>query len=402
MNVQRQPAVDPVGLVEHPLPHQRRHVSGQRVRDDQQRAVDLAAAHPHLVEHDRQQQPEREADRHRDDGEHEVPGQDARERPLELVVREHLAIVREPDAGGEAGAQLGAVLGDEEALVLVIDDARRDVGDRPGIGVVDARRRALDGLAAGDRDRRVLGLARHHVEVRISREAGQRTNVAGAHTGVVAHRLDERPSRRRQRRDLGVGEVELGQLGLGSEEELLGLGVVEREAGEQSVGIRERGHVVTRRPLHRLHRLALDLVDRLRPGEHVARAVVGRRRVRRVQHRVEGEDDEEEHPRQEVLHRHEAPRQVGHVEGDERDEQDGDVAPRLVVDRRDHAGDRHCVGGAERQDLDDPARRGPAPAPERRGLRQVERRRPGVPRRRHHVGHLPSRRSRTECPRRRR
>ena len=54
--------------------------------------------------------------------------------------------------------------------------------------------------------------------------AGQRPYLTGAHPGEVAGRLDERPARGDQRGQLGIGEVELGQLGVGAEEQLLASG----------------------------------------------------------------------------------------------------------------------------------------------------------------------------------
>ena len=81
--------------------------AGQGVRDDDQRAVELAAAHALVVEHHGEQQPEGEARR---------PPTAARTRTFqastrsevaqELGVGEHLAVVVEPDVGEEAGAQL--------------------------------------------------------------------------------------------------------------------------------------------------------------------------------------------------------------------------------------------------------------------------------------------------------
>ncbi len=247
----------------------------------------------------------------------------------------------------------------------MVHDAGGGVGDRVGVRVVDAGRGALVRLPAGDRDRRALGLARHLVRRRV-RVAGQRAHLAGAHAGVVAHRLHERAPGRGERLQLGGRGVELGQLGVGAEEQLAGLGVVQAEAGERSVGSLQRGDVVARRSRHGGHRLALDLGDRLRPADHVAGAVVGERRVRRVEHRVDAEHGEEEQPRQEVLHRDEAPWQVHDVEGDERRAEDRGVAPRLLVDRRDHPGDGDGVGEPQQQDLGDPARRrGPEPVARR-------------------------------------
>ncbi len=73
-DVDTEPLVDAKRLVEHPLPHQRRHEARQGVRDDQQRPVDLAALHPHVVEHDGEEQAEGERDDDGGEGEGEVPG----------------------------------------------------------------------------------------------------------------------------------------------------------------------------------------------------------------------------------------------------------------------------------------------------------------------------------------
>ena len=202
---------------------------------------------------------------------------------------------------------------------------------------------------------------------------------------------------------MDIIEVELGELGVGSEEELLALWIEQSEPGEQPAGVLHRRDVVTRRPFHRLDGLALDLIDRLRLGEDVAGPIVRRRGVGRVQHRVDAEDGEEEETRQEVLHRNEAPRQVDDVEGDEGQAKDGDVSPGFVVDGHDQPGHGDGVGGAEQEDLDHPPGDRPAAATaEDAGVLLLEGRRPARSGRRVPLRHGASRRSATGSARRRR
>ena len=112
-------------------PDERGHERRQGVGDDDQRAVDLAAAHALVVEHHRQAEADGERDEHRAAAAktmfHE---QDAHEGAPEWRRREDLGVVGEPDPTRKPGLSRDPSSAVNGPLDRAVDGAGVEIGDR--------------------------------------------------------------------------------------------------------------------------------------------------------------------------------------------------------------------------------------------------------------------------------
>ena len=97
MSRPKQPVDEPEVGVEHVPPDQQHRERRHRVRQDEQRAVEALAAQPLGVQHDRDQQAEREGQPDDGDREGEVPDQDPKNDAGDDRVGQHVGEVAEAD-----------------------------------------------------------------------------------------------------------------------------------------------------------------------------------------------------------------------------------------------------------------------------------------------------------------
>ncbi len=314
-------------LVHHARPDE----GGQERRDgvgqDHRHPVPPAPAHPHVVEDDREEQPQEERRGHRDEREREGPERHVDERPGQARVGDGAHEVVEADGDLPAGQQLLAVVGREGAGADVgVDGARRDIRHRAGGLVVLERRDVLVGVRAVGRAQRAV--------VRI---VGERHRELGDLVGAGEH----------------VGEAEGRPAVDGDGLAALHLGVDRLERGwsfvptyaspsgsvARSPSVPRRSTTVTGiggRVLDALERRGHERRDRLLLRAVVARAVVGEGDVPRVDEHEHLEDHEEDHARREVLRRELAAREVDPVD-DRRDDGDDRRDEPLAARRRARA-----------------------------------------------------------------
>ncbi len=150
-------------LIQHARPHQTRQVRGEGVRQDHEDAVDLLAAQRRVVQDDREEETEREADEGGEGGEDERPDRHPQQGVADLLVREDAGEVVPPDEHAPAGREGLAVLGAEVAFPVVdVDLSGLGVRERVGRFVVfEARGEDVGVLAVGRAERAVVDVVGH-------------------------------------------------------------------------------------------------------------------------------------------------------------------------------------------------------------------------------------------------
>ncbi len=338
--------------VQHGLPHQSGEDERQAVRDDQQQPVDLLAAHPALVHHQRQDQPEAEVQDRGQDREREGPQQDRDEAFAHRWVGEQLGVVLESDADLPTRIELLA-LGATKLPIVVV--GRIDLaGDGVDHGVLCrvVREAGLRLAGLGDRlgpqvdalvlvDRWLQGVP-----------LGLVVGVAGA--SVPRFRLwypvtpvTFSPLRWIRRRPPGSGPrwwrwtpaPVCGSVTSMETTPSLTIGTT-AYCGPPSTATTFCAWIAT-------------MDASLSP--EMARPVVGERGIGGEVHRVQLEHEQEHQPRQQVLQRQVAANEVGVVDREEDDPEEHDGQPPLVGDCLHHRPDQQGIGESDEDDLDERA-----------------------------------------------
>ena len=335
----------PKSLVEHSLPDQRRQERREGVGQDHDDPVVLLALHPRIVEHDREEQAEREGRRHREDGEHERPDEHGEEGPTDRLGGERPDEVVDADPDLPSRGEGLPICGGEGAVAVVrVDDARLRVRHGACGGIPHERGDVLVGRRA------VAGLERAVVGIGGERHRHRRDR------RLVGHELSEVqggvPGKRRRAaaRELGircrlerlVGAADLGgAVGSGHEEE------------EGAVLLEDR-HGIGGRVLDALLVLDEQRVDGVVLRRHVSRAVVRERDVDAVQDHEDLEDEEEDQARRQVLGRQKARLQVDDVDREDAEGNDRCDDDAVLGQQDEDRIDGHRVDDAQAHDLDQP------------------------------------------------
>ncbi len=139
-------------VVQQSLPDEHGEERRDRERQDEERALDAPQLERRLVQHDREEQPEREHDEHRERRVRERPDEDADERIAIERIREDGREVLEADVRPPSGLEHLARRRDVRALAVVrVDRSGLDVRERVTGTVVLERRLELDSPGSGPR-----------------------------------------------------------------------------------------------------------------------------------------------------------------------------------------------------------------------------------------------------------
>jgi hypothetical protein len=271
--------------------------------------------------------PQGEGERHGQGGEGEVPEQRAEEVLGNQLVGEHVGEVAEPDVDLPALGQLVALVVEEQAVLVVRGPGLAALGVLDAVAgrVVGPLRGALEGAGqAGGHDRPVGG---GHAEVGQVLLAGP--GLADAEDGVAGGLGDVVLGRELQavggQRLEALGRAHLGRPGLG-------VGQQEHQVAGGRAALGGDGQPVVGRAGDLGHRGPFDGLDGVLLAAPVGVPEVRERGAHGVQHREHLEAQQEQRPRDQVLGRDAAGRQVDPEDHRRDGDQQGQAEPLALLD----------------------------------------------------------------------